>query len=432
MRCILVILDGLGDRGQDCFEGRTPLYAAYTPHMDYLASIGMNGLYHSFHQGVPMSSETAHFLIFGYDKEEFPGRGYIEAMGAGIPVGERTVALLCHLCSVEERGDNLVLAYGCPELGNEDGRFLKESIQSFQKNGIHFELFHAKGIRGFLLLKGNVSEKITDSDPIYEGRKIIKVLPFQQKRLTQSSRNTAAALNEYLVWCYRILSGHDINKQRSATNLLPINALVTQRAGRKKRLIPFREKWGMKGLSISSGPIYWGLCNELGMDLMKVKDTGNVEEDLKYRLRLAKDAYEYDFIHVHTKMPDEAGHTKNPWYKKEVIEAIDRAMSVAVDEIAPDKENLLVLTADHSTASSGVMIHTGETVPLTMVGKYVRKDDVTHYNEISCAKGVLGIVKGKELMYLILNFLDRSKLQGLMDTPVDQPYYPGDYTPLTL
>ena len=432
MRCILVILDGLGDRGQDCFEGRTPLYAAYTPHMDYLASIGMNGLYHSFYQGVPMSSETAHFLIFGYDKEEFPGRGYIEAMGAGMPVGERNVALLCHLCSVEERGDNLVLAYGCPNMGKEDAVSFMESIKTFRYESIAFDLYHSRGIFGFLLLRGNVSERITDSDPIYEGRAVISVYPINQKKITKASQKTAVAMNEYLKWCYRRLSDHPMNKQRSAANLLPINALVTQRAGRKKILMPFREKWGMKGLSISSGPIYWGLCNELGMDLIKVKDTGNVEEDLKYRLRLAKDAYEYDFIHVHTKMPDEAGHTKNPWYKKEVIEAIDRAMSVAVNEIAPDKENLLVITADHSTASSGAMIHTGETVPLTMVGKYVRKDDVTHYNEISCAKGALGIVKGKELLYLILNFLDRSKLQGLMDTPVDQPYYPGDYTPLTL
>jgi 2,3-bisphosphoglycerate-independent phosphoglycerate mutase len=78
------------------------------------------------------------------------------------------------------------------------------------------------------------------------------------------------------------------------------------------------------------------------------------------------------------------------------------------------------------------MIHTGETVPLTMVGKYVRRDEVGHFNEIACAKGSLSIIKGKELMYMILNFLDRAKMQGLMDTAVDQPYYPGHYRPLKL
>jgi len=47
-------------------------------------------------------------------------------------------------------------------------------------------------------------------------------------------------------------------------------------------------------------------------------------------------------------------------------------------------------------------------------------------------EAALGFVRGKELMYLILNFLDRAKLKGLMDTPNDQPYYPGNYRPLTV
>ncbi len=432
MRCILVILDGLGDRGQDCFDGKTPLYAAYTPHLDHLASMGMNGLYHTLMQGIPLSSETAHFIIFGYDMEEFPGRGYIEAKGKGISVGEKDVAVLCHLCCAERRHDNLILTWGRPDISRDESMELKKSIEYFETDKIRIQLISSHGLDGFLILNGNVADAITDSDPIYEGKPVMEIMPTNQKRISPSSEKTAAALNKYLVWCHETLSAHQINRDRVSRNLPPVNALVTQRAGMHAPLAPFHEKWGLKGLSISSGAIYWGLCAELGMDVIKVKDTGNIEEDLKYRLRYAKDAREYDFIHVHTKMPDEAGHTKNPWYKKDVIEAIDRAMSVAVNEIIPDREVLLVVTADHSTASSGSMIHTGETVPITMVGKYVRRDEVGHYNEIACAKGALSILKGRELMHMVLNFLDRAKMQGLMDTPVDQPYYPGNCKPLKL
>ncbi|MBM4135982.1 MAG: 2,3-bisphosphoglycerate-independent phosphoglycerate mutase [Nitrospira sp.] len=432
MRCILVILDGIGDRGQDCFEGRTPLQAAYTPKLDYLASIGMNGLYHSFMQGIPMSSETAHFLIFGYEMEEFPGRGYIEAIGKGIPVQDRDVAVLCHICCVENKDGNLILTWGRPDIAYGEAQELKKSIESYEINKTKIHLLPADGIDGFLILSGEVTDTITDSDPIYEGKAVMEIMPTGQKKIPSSSRKTSAILNKYLIWCYQTLSKHQINRNRLASNFPPVNALVTQRAGKKKKLIHFNGKWGLRGLSISSGAIYWGLCGELGIDTIRVKDTGNIEEDLKYRLRLAKDARDYEFIHVHTKMPDEAGHTKNPWYKKEVIEAIDRAMSVTVNEIITDRETLLVVTADHSTASSGTMIHTGETVPLTMVGKYVRKDSIHAFDEISCATGGLGMVRGKELMHLILNFLDRAKMQGLMDTPVDQPYYPGNYKALTL
>ncbi len=432
MRCILVILDGIGDRGQECFGGRTPLQAAYTPNMDYLASIGMNGLYHSLMQGVPMSSETAHFLIFGYEIEDFPGRGLIEAIGEGIKVKNNDVAVLCHLCSVDKINANLVLRHEYPDLDIDQARKLMEEVKTFESGGIKINLIHTKKIEGILLLKGNVSEHITDSNPIYEGRTVIEIMPTITKRITKEAKETASVLNKYLIWCYQKLSCHHINKDRAAANLLLINALITQRAGKRRKLTPFKEKWGLRGLSISSGSIYWGLCSELEMDTIKVKDSGNIEEDLKYRLRLAKDMNDYDFIHVHTKMPDEAGHKKNPWYKKEVIEAIDRAMAAAVQEIIPDREVLLVITADHSTASSGIMIHTGETVPLMIIGKYVRRDNVGEFNEITSPQGGLGIVRGKELIYLILNFLDRAKMQGLMDTPIDQPYYPGNYKPLTV
>ena len=432
MRCILVILDGLGDRGQEAFQGRTPLHEAYTPHLDLIAAAGMNGLYHSTQQGIAMPSETAHFLIFGYDREEFPGRGVIEAIGAGNKVSTRDVAVLCHLCSVEKQGRHLAMKYGCPEINNEDAISLKESIFTFRHNGIRCDLMHQKGIFGFLVLRGAVSELITDSDPIYEGRMIPKVFPINMKRISTRARNTAEMMNTYLKWCYERLSGHEINSERVQRGLLPVNALVTQRAGKKKKLMPFRDRWGLRGMSISSGPIYWGLCSELGMDVCKVKDSGDTEKDMRDRLRRAHEASEYDLVHVHTKMPDEAGHTKNPQYKKEVIEAIDRALAYAVDTIMPDRETLLVVSADHSTASSGRMIHTGETVPLCMAGRHVRRDKVEEFNEISCARGGLGVVKGKEMMHLILNFLDRGKLDGLMDTPLDQPYYPGESEPLSL
>jgi len=83
MRCILVILDGIGDRGQECFAGKTPLYAAYTPYLDHLASLGMNGIYHTVMQGIPMSSETAHFIISGMKEKTFREEAILRQKGRG-------------------------------------------------------------------------------------------------------------------------------------------------------------------------------------------------------------------------------------------------------------------------------------------------------------------------------------------------------------
>jgi 2,3-bisphosphoglycerate-independent phosphoglycerate mutase len=183
-------------------------------------------------------------------------------------------------------------------------------------------------------------------------------------------------------------------------------------------------------LLVASGAIYHGLGQVVGMETRKVRDTGDPADDLRERLEIAYRATEYDFIHVHTKVTDEAGHTRNPLIKQQVIEAVDSALAYAIETIAADDDILFIVTADHSTAASGTMIHTGETVPLVMTGKHIRRDEVTKFDEISCAAGGLSLVRGNELMYLVLNSLDRGKLWGLMDSPDDQPFTPGAYTPL--
>jgi 2,3-bisphosphoglycerate-independent phosphoglycerate mutase len=128
---------------------------------------------------------------------------------------------------------------------------------------------------------------------------------------------------------------------------------------------------------------------------------------------------------VHTKVPDEAAHTKEFRNKVEAIEALDRGIGLAMDSLLAAGV-LLCITADHSTPSSGPLIHSGEPVPILMLGKGVRRDSIKKYSEVDCAGGALGYVRGNELMYMVLNGLDRAKLQGLRDTPVDQAFWPGD------
>ena len=77
--CVLLLLDGLGDRACAALDGQTPLQAAHTPWLDTLARRGANGLFHASSLGEPLPSENAHFAIFGYDMSGFPGRGALEA-----------------------------------------------------------------------------------------------------------------------------------------------------------------------------------------------------------------------------------------------------------------------------------------------------------------------------------------------------------------
>lgn len=431
MRCILVVLDGLGDKGIAPLEGKTPLQAARTVNLDRIAASGTCGLYHSCLQGQALPSEMAHFIMFGYDLAFFPGRGYIEARAEGVPVRDGDVSLLSRTFSVDKKENLFILKI---EKMNPDPSVLKplhDAIRFYRKDNIEIEFIPTTGIAGLSIMRGpGLSSEVTDSNPIYEERPIMQVLPREDTKNFKKAHYTAEILNDYMRWSYEILSSHPINSKRERDNEPPINFIGLQRAGQYRPLIPFHQKWGLRALCIASGAIYHGLCSILGMDILRVSDTDAPEKDLEERLRTAYEATDYDFIYVHTKATDEAAHKRSYQKKIDVIEALDKAFKFAYEVIVPDDEVLFIVTSDHSTASVGNMIHSGETVPIIMSGRYTRKDSVQVFDEISCATGGLGLLRGHELMYMTLNLLDRGKLAGLMDSPVDQPYYPGPYIPL--
>jgi len=82
----------------------------------------MNGLFHAHLQGAALPSELAHFLMFGYRIEEFPGRGAVEALGEGIDIREGDVALLARIFSVSPERNFLFLRHENPTLDRESCR----------------------------------------------------------------------------------------------------------------------------------------------------------------------------------------------------------------------------------------------------------------------------------------------------------------------
>ena len=432
-KALLILLDGLGDRSYSELDQRTPLQAARTPFLDQLARHSATGFYHAGRLGQALPSENAHFALFGYPPEDFPGRGPLEALGAGIDLAPDEVALLVHLVSVHAATDTLVLDEDDPDLAPDEAAEFIAAVDHFTADDVQLRFVPTKGGFGVLILRGDVSPYVTDSNLMRAGLPLPDLRPWHPWRDDPTSRRTAAVLRSYHRWAFQRLSQHPRNRQRQASGQAPVNGLVTQRAGRLKPVVPFRQQNGLRGLSIAAGLIYWGLARYLGLDLQQARDTDQPGADLAERLRLARAALErYDFIHLHTKAPDVAAHAKDPRRKMRVIEELDGALAAECAPLLDDPNLLLVVTADHSTPSGGALIHSGEPVPLLFHGRGVRVDQVTAFDEVSAAGGALGCVRDREIMYLILNHLERAKLRGTMDAPHDQPNWPGDYHPLRL
>ena len=253
---------------------------------------------------------------------------------------------------------------------------------------------------------------------------MLEVQPYGNREA--QAEKTAAALNEFMKRCFNTLDNHPVNTARRQRGERPVNALITNRAGQLMNIESFRNRWGLKGASISSGIMYHGLARFLGMEPVTVHDSASPGSDLARRMITALGmADSFDFIHVHTKAPDVASHTKNPSRKIRVLEELDRGLADIKAEIMDREDILYIITADHSTPSGGRLIHSGEPVPVLMFGRGVRRDYTAQFHETACAQGCLGLLRGPEIMFYVLNYLDRAKLRGLMDTMEDQHYWPG-------
>ncbi|MEW6140866.1 MAG: alkaline phosphatase family protein [Thermodesulfobacteriota bacterium] len=430
-KCVLIVLDGLADRSFAVLGHRTPLEAASTPNLDALAFLGATGLYQADRVGVPLSSQDAHFAMYGYESHERPKRGILEAQAAGVPVGPEDVSVLARLVAASEERGLLRIVDRRPPAKHEELAELMAEVEAYESEGIRFRFTQVSLHEGILVLSGSVSPRVTDTDPLVNGMLMPKPKAWAEAAGDETALDTARALGQYLQWVYLRLRGHPVNRAREERGAAPINMFITHLADRWRPMEPFRDRWGFTGLSISPKLVQWGVASSIGMDSVRVRDSQDPAADIADRISMAAEKLSsYDFVHVHSMAPDQAGHTKNPLTKAKVIEALDRGIGRSVDTLLHDPEALVIITADHATPSGGPLIHSGETVPLILLGEGVRRDKVTRFNEVECACGSLGQIRGQELMLLVVNHLDRAILRGIRHAPELRAYWhPCVYEP---
>src|SRR3989304_4319780 len=166
------------------------------------------------------------------------------------------------------------------------------------------------------------------------------------------------------------------------------------------------------------------------MDVLDVAGaTGGLDTDMTAKARAAVEALKsYDLVVVNVKAPDVCGHDGLATEKVKTIERIDAMMAVLRTDLGPDV--VVAATADHSTPVS-LKDHSGDPVPLVVLGEGVRVDDVTRvaglraargggvrvadvtrFDELSAAKGGLGRIVGRDLMRVLLNVANRAEKFG--------------------
>jgi len=391
-KIIFLVIDGLGDHPIDELKGRTPLEAAKTPNLDFLASKGLCGLMNPYllpGQEVP-KSDTCHLALFGFDPQKYYlGRGVYEAAGTGIKLKENDVALRVNFGSVDK--DFLVVDRRAGRIKSTKG--LIKALGKIKVEGVKFLIEKSYGHRAVLVMRGDkLSSKISDGDPGKVGLAAKNILPEDSSK---EAKFTAEVLNKFIQEAHLILNDNDLNKKREAKGLMPANYILVRGAGQLKKQESFEEMHGLKACCIAGGALYKGIGTILGMKLINVQGaTGLPDTDLNAKITAAKRMTKsYDFVFVHIKAADSFAEDGNFLGKKKFIEKIDKSLS-ALDSL---KNTLVAVTGDHSTCSD-LKSHCLELIPLLIYGATNQDSGVEQFSEKDCLQGGLGKMQTLDLM----------------------------------
>jgi 2,3-bisphosphoglycerate-independent phosphoglycerate mutase len=211
-----------------------------------------------------------------------------------------------------------------------------------------------------------------------------------------------------------ILAGHSVNERRAKAGSQALNVITLKWWGRSRESPSFPERHGLHGSFLGDSKFLLGLAETVGLGARYVPETGNAPADLRARMELARARLDEGdtFVFSHLKATDTAGHTKDPHVKRRTIEELDAELGDL-----PTDRAIVCVTGDHATPTYPNVIHSGDPVPFIVNGPGVRADLVETFGELECAGGILGHLRGPDMMPVLLNAADRPLFQGSRPTP---------------
>lgn len=412
---VVVLLDGLGDRAHASLGGRTANEVGRTPNLDALAASGSTGVLYAIGPGCAPSSEVAHWAMLGYLPDEFPGRAALEALGAGQELDPADVVAFAALRPAELRNDELWLT-GRPRYDEDEALAaeLVERCAEIEVDGLRFALSHLRRGEAILRISGRADDRVTDSDVFFRDRHPV----LRPQAAHPDARRTAAAAERWTRIVIDRLEGERFN------------VITLKWWGRAREAPSFLERHGVSGAFIADSRFMHGLARAVGLEPLQTPETADHASDLARRVELIRERLDTGdtFVFSHLKATDAAGHTKDPAVKQRTIETLDAELG----DLPVDRA-VVCVTGDHATPAYPEVIHSGDPVPLVVAGPGVRADPVESFGELDCSRGILGHLRGPDLMPVLLNAADRPLFLGSRPTRFRAADgYPAVLEPLVL
>jgi len=374
-KIVLLVADGLGGLPVEP-GGPTELEAARTPNLDALARQGVQGLMDPIAPGISPGSGPGHLGLFGYDPvRNLIGRGALEATGVGFALGPNDVAVRCNFCTLDAAG--IITDRRAGRIPSEQSAPLAVKLRQVKIPNVEVFVEPVREHRFVVVFRSEgLGANVADTDPQRTG-----VPPLDPVAHDEQSQWTAEVARQFVKQARELLAGEP-----------KANGLTMRGFSRRPELPTYEEVYGLKAAAIAVYPMYKGLAQLVGMQVVGRPSTLEEEIDV---LEQAWD--DYDFFFVHFKYTDSRGEDGNFQAKVEMIEQFDSI----VPRVTALKPDVLVVTGDHSTPAR-LRSHSWHPVPTLLVAETCLSDRCTAFGEREAARGGLGRFPAVYLMPQIL------------------------------
>ena len=427
MKLIYIVIDGMGDIPIKELGNKTPLEAAATPNMDFLATHGQTGLMYTVKKGIAPESDAAVISLLGYDPFKYStGRGVIEAVGAGMNMKNGDLALRCNFATLGQ-GMEIIDRRVARTLTTEEATTLSKAANKevhLEACPASFEFKNTFGHRAVLLIRSkkcSLSSNITNSDPAYVVVNGLGVATPDVEMVlkeckptdnTEEARLSAALVNEFIMKTHDLWENHPINIKRSKEGKLKANVVLTRDAG---HLLPaffnINERYNVNFAALADMQAETGIARLAGMHASLLPPpSSNLKNDCKLRVkRLVELLPHHDCFYIHLKGPDEPGHDGDCKRKTSIISAIDKYFFGPLLREINIKECIICVTSDHATPCA-LKVHSDTPVPIIISGEKNPDTKPKKFSERECAKGSLGVIEaGFMLMPKLMEILKRGQ-----------------------
>jgi len=379
-KIVLLVADGLGGLPIEP-QGQTELETASTPNLDALARRGALGSMIPIAHGITPGSGPGHLGLFGYDPvENLIGRGALEATGVGFKLGPKDVAVRCNFVSLDAAGNITDRRAG--RIPTEQSTPLAVRLRQVKIPGVEVFVEPVKEHRFCVIFRGeDLGGNVADTDPQKTG-----VPPLAPAAQDQASQWTAEVARQFVEQAQQLLAD-----QAKA------NGLTMRGFSAAPTIASYEEVYGLRAAAIAVYPMYKGLAQLVGMEI--VGKPGTLQEEVDVLERAWND---YDFFFLHFKYTDSRGEDGNFAEKVKMIEQFD----TIVPRVMALNPTVLIVTGDHSTPAK-LKSHSWHPVPVLLVADNCRPDGSQRFGERECLRGGLGHFEAKYLMALAMAHAER-------------------------